>query len=77
MVNNSDKTIVRDSEKSFIVKKVAELHKVTPRYVNYILEGERSNDEIFMTYMDLQEGINALIQENELLLAVKKLIPFN
>lgn len=77
MSKYSNKTIVRDSEKSFIVKKVADLHKVTPRYVNYILDGERTNDEILMTYMELQEGINSLVEENELLLAVKKLIPFN
>ena len=65
------KTIVRDSERSFLVKKVAEMHQVSPRYIYYILNGDRENDEIFKTYMDFKEGHNALTEE------VKKLIPFN
>lgn len=71
MAKSSNKTIVRDSEKSFLVKKVAEMHKVSARYVYYILNGERDNDEIFKTYMDLKEGQNVLAEE------VKKLIVFN
>lgn len=77
MAKDSNKTTVRDPEKIFLVNKVAFLHKVSPRYVNYILAGMRNNDEIFMTYMDLQEGIKTLVEENELLLAVKKLVPLN
>jgi hypothetical protein len=71
MAKYSNKTIVRDSEKSFLVKKVADMHNVSPRYVYYILNGERENDEIFKTYMDFKEGLNPLAD------AVKKLIPFN
>lgn len=71
MSKTNNKTTKKDSQNSFIVKKVAELHGVTPRYVNYILEGKRKNDEIFMTYMDIYEGTNTLVEE------VKKLIPFN
>ena len=70
MTKISDKTIFKDSEKTFLVKKVADMHKVSERYVYYILSGERENDEIFKTYMDLKEG------NNELAESVKKLIPF-
>lgn len=68
MAKTSNKTNIKDNQKSFLVKKVAEIHKVTPRYVNYIISGERRNDEIFLTYLDVRDGTNALIEE------VKKLI---
>jgi hypothetical protein len=69
MTKNSDKTNIRDVEKSFLVKRVAELHHVSRRYVYYVLNGDRDNDEIFKTYMDLKEGNKALAEE------AKKLIP--
>lgn len=71
MAKINNKTIVKDSAKSYIVKKVAEMHGVTPRYVYYILAGKKENDKIFATYMDMLEGTNTLVEE------VKKLIPFN
>lgn len=76
MINNSDKTKLRDPKKAFLVKKTAELHGVSTSLIYKILSGDRENDEIFMTYMDLKEGIDSLIQENEMLQEVKKLLPF-
>ncbi|HCN82508.1 MAG TPA: hypothetical protein DIT07_02655 [Sphingobacteriaceae bacterium] len=76
MVKYLNKTISHDPQKTFIVKKTAELYGVSTSLIYKILSGDRENDEIFMTYMELQEGIDALIQENEMLQEVKKLLPF-
>lgn len=70
MVKNYNKTNKRDPQKADLVKKTASIHHVSERYVNYILNMERENEEILATYMFLlQEG-------NELVEAAKKLVPF-
>jgi len=63
MTKTSSKTIIRDTQKAFFVKKVAEMHNVSTSFVYKILSGDRENDEIFMTYMDLQEGTNSLLEQ--------------
>jgi len=70
MTKKADKTMFKDSERTFLVKKVAEMHKVSTRYVYYVLSGDREDDDIFKSYMDLKEGNNSLVE------SVKKLIPF-
>ena len=60
----------RDSEMAYRVKRVAELCKKEPASVYRILRGDRSNEEVFTTYMELMERDNALLDE------VKKLVPF-
>jgi hypothetical protein len=50
---------------------VAELHGVSQDYVQKIRRGERNNEEIMCTLMDLHEGKKKLIEE------VKRLIPLD
>jgi hypothetical protein len=71
MLKNPKKTTCRNPEKAATVKKVAAIHHVEPAFVYMVLRGDRNNEAILSTYMLLQEG------SNDLLNAVKKLVPFN
>lgn len=71
MEKKIEKTISHDPQKTWIVKRVAEMHKVSEDYVYKVIRGERDNESIFTTYMDLLEG------SNELLKAVEELVPLN
>ena len=71
MTKQMNKTTDRDSQRSFIVKKTAEMHRVSTSYVYKIINGDREKEAIFETYMDLVEGTNTLVE------AVKNLIPLN
>lgn len=61
----------RDAEMAFRVKRVAELTGVTTDLIYKVLRGDRNNEEVFTTYMELKERDNKLLDE------VKKLVPFN
>lgn len=61
----------RDAEMAYRVKRVAELTGKNPASVYRILRGDRNNEEVFTTYMELLERDNQLMEE------VKKLVPFN
>lgn len=50
---------------------VAEMHGVSKRYVNMVIEGTRVNESILTSYMQIKEGKTILIE------AVKKAVPFN
>jgi len=50
---------------------VADIHGVTADYVRKVRNGERENEEILATYMDILEGKTALIE------AVKKTVPIH
>jgi hypothetical protein len=50
---------------------IADMFRVTPRYVRMVRDGERENQKILEAYMIMKEG------KNELLKVVKALIPFN
>jgi hypothetical protein len=68
MVNKSiDKVKKRDT----IAVKVADMYGVSPDYVRKIRRGDRDNEDIFATIMDLVEGETRLIQE------VKRRVPFD
>jgi Ulp1 family protease len=54
-----------------IAAQVADIHGVTPDHVRKVRRGDRVNQSILNTYMELLEGKNKLIQ------AVKELVPFN
>lgn len=64
-----------DNQKAFIVKKVADSYGVEPRYVYMVLNGERNNDEILNTYIELYQETTSLV-ENKLLAAANSLVPF-
>lgn len=70
MIKKSNKIIKRDPQRADLVKKTAAIHNVTPRYVNYILQMERENEEILSTYMFLLQEGNKLVEE------AAKLVPF-
>ena len=61
----------RSSENAFRVKRVAEITGLKPNSIQKIIRGDRENEEVFTTYMELLERDNALLAE------VKKLVPFN
>lgn len=66
MTTPNDKVIIRRD----VVALVAEAHRVSPRYVRYVIAGDRENEEILATYMEIVE------QDNLLLQAVKAAVPF-
>jgi hypothetical protein len=47
------------------VRIIAEIHGVSPRYVNMVRNGERENDNIMATLIDYQIGKNKLIKHLE------------
>ena len=61
----------RDAENAFRVKRTAELTGLKKDAIYKIIRGDRENEEVFTTYMELLERDNALLAE------VKKLVPFN
>lgn len=65
-----EKTIAEPIIRRDVVALVAEVHGVSPRYVRMVRDGERTNEEILATYMEIVE------QDNLLLQAVKKAVPF-
>ena len=48
---------------------VAAINGVSVRYVRYVINGERQNEKIMETYMEILE------QDNKLLEAVRKAVP--
>lgn len=68
---NMKKPNQRSSEMAFRVKRTADITGKKPDTVYKIIRGDRENEEVFTTYMELLERDNALLEE------VKKLVPFN
>lgn len=65
------KTNKRDAEVAYRVKRTAEITGIKTNAVYKIIRGDRKNETVFTTYMELMERDNALLAE------VKKLVPFN
>jgi hypothetical protein len=61
----------RSAEKAYRVKRTAEITGLKPDTVYAIIRGDRENEEVFTTYMELKERDDLLLQE------IKKLVPFN
>lgn len=53
----------RDTESAAIVKKTARICEVSPRYVRMVISGDRSNETVMTTYMNLLEA-NTTTEEN-------------
>lgn len=68
---NMEKPNKKSSEMNYRVKRTADICGVTVPHVYKVLRGDRNNEEIFTTYMELLERDNKLLEE------VKKLVPFN
>lgn len=65
----------KNSQKTLIVKNIADKHKVTPAFVYMVLDGARNNEDILADYMELDEQLNTVFR-NAMLSAVTKLVPF-
>lgn len=65
-----EKNIKRDAIGAATVIRTAEITGVSERYVRYVLDGKRNNEEVLTVYMELMDGQNKLMQ------AVKQLVPF-
>lgn len=52
-----------------VARLVAQVHGVTPRYVRMVMNGERENEAIMDTFMEIVE------QDNMLLEAIQKAAP--
>lgn len=61
-----------DPKTACIVQKVSELRGVTPRYVRMVRDGQRKNEKVFTTYMDLQEGFDSVIKSAKELVQFEK-----
>lgn len=60
--------VEKRGEITYYIKKTAEICGVSERHVRFVVNGERENETILKTYMELNEGANKLIQ------SVKKLV---
>lgn len=65
------KTSTRDVVRAARIKRTAEIVRVSVRYVQLVLNGDRADEEVLSVFMTLDEGENKLVQ------AVKEMIPFN
>ena len=72
MQKQSTKTIARDPAKAIRVKRTSELTGVSTGQIYKVIRGDHVNEEVMSIYMFLSEG-----EENLLLQAVKKAVPFN
>ncbi len=70
----ANKTRKMDKELEFLAPKVACIARKSVSLVKKVIRDERRNDHILDTYMELKETIDE--KENELLRAVKELVPF-
>ena len=68
--NNNLNRLSRAQNAAF-VQKTAELGGVSERYVRMVINGDRTNEDVFSTYMFLAEGTNKLLQ------AAKAHVQFN
>lgn len=66
----------KDNLRALIVKKVAERHGVTPAYVYMVTDGTKTNEEILLSYMELEESVKDVF-DNQLLKEVNALAPFD
>ncbi len=65
-----EKTIQRSTKRRDVATIVADIHGVTDNYVRKVMRGERENEAIIATYMEIIE------QDNLLIAAVKKAVKF-
>ena len=59
----------RCNERASLIHKTARLRGVSNRYVRYVLAGDRNNEAVLETYMELMEGEQRLVQ------AVAQMLP--
>lgn len=60
----------RDTFRAALIQQTAEKTGFSKRYVRYVLENDRRNENVMSVYMTLLEGTNHLIRE------VERIVPF-
>lgn len=55
----NESTIIRKD----VARLVAQVHGVSPRYVRMVISGDRQNEAILETYMEIVEQDNILLQK--------------
>lgn len=71
MSENPTKQATKRKKPEEIVKILADKYRVSERYVNMVISGDRNDEEIFADYMTYTEEHNLLLEK------VKELVPFN
>lgn len=66
-------TNTRDAESRAIIRRTARITGYSESYIEKVIKGDRQNELIFKTYMELLEHGDE--KENELKMAVKELVP--
>lgn len=67
----------RDPEKANIVEKTAEIHGVSKRLVYQVISGDRINEEVLTTYMNLLEAYKEATEHVKLKAHINKIVPIN
>lgn len=71
-----EKPIGRDAEKATLVKKTAEICKVSERTVRRVIQGDYLNEKILSVYMELQEETD-LAFKSVLIRHIENIVPLN
>lgn len=71
MTKKTTKTTLYGNKRDDTAAIIARIHGVSARYVRMVAAGERNNDAILSSIIEMKQGKNELIE------AVKKLVPFN
>ena len=66
-----EKTTDKNVKRRDVVTLVASIHRVSARYVRYVINNDRENAAIMSTYMEIVE------QDNLLLDTVRKAVPLD
>jgi hypothetical protein len=64
------KTARKARKRDDVAQVVAKIHRVSPRYVNMVRDGERENEEILATAVEYTLGKNQLIKTLERLVPI-------
>lgn len=70
MIKNSSIQYPKQRKNREIASIIADIHKVSTRYVRMVINGEEENEKIFSSVMEYLEGKNLLIE------SIKQAVPF-
>lgn len=71
MAKKPNKTSARNPRTTYLVKNTADICGVSESTVYKVIDGTRNNEKVLGAYMTLSE------KSNDLLEAVRKMVPFN
>ena len=73
MPKKTKETRPKRTERASLIAKTARICEVSERHVRHVLAGDRENETVFNTYMELREKSQEL--ENNLVAAARKVVP--